>query len=163
MRYINKNKKQLILDTPVHKSTTKTITKDGKTKVNTKYIAHIPNDLLVFLLDNFRTFDAAAESDAEYIKSMLTGKDKIYLSFYNHPGKDAIELTASHDKFVKEDTASVSIQKQSTAKSYFFTLSKKVFSELKDDNDVDYVFRFILPLDDNNYYLKNSVIDVMLV
>lgn len=163
MRYIDKEKRQLIIDTPVHKSTTKTIAKNGKVKENVKYIAHIPNDILIFLLEKFRIFNALAENDAEYINAMISGKDKFYLSFYNHPGKDAVELTASNEKHTNDNTASVTIQKQITAKSYFFTLSKKLFNELKDDKDVDYVFRFILPLKDNEYYFKNFVIDVMLV
>jgi len=163
MRYIDKNKQQLIIDTPIHKSTTKFVNKDGKTKNNIKYVAHIPSDLLVFLLEKFRTFDATSETDAEYINAMLSGNEKIYLSFYNHPGKDTIELTATHDKYVKDDTLSVTVKKQSKVNSYVFTISKKLFKELKDNSDVNYVFRFILPLKDNEFYLKNSVLDVMLV
>lgn len=163
MRYIDKDKKQLIIDTPVHKSTTKTITKAGKTKENIKYVAHIPTDILIFLLDAIKPFDAAAESDAEYVNAMLSGKDKIYLSFYNHPGKDPIELTATTDKYDKADSVFVSIRQHKTSNSYVFTVSKKVFKALKNDDNSNYCFRFILPLNDKDYYFKNSVIDVMLV
>ena len=42
------NSKKKIIDNPIHKSTTKFETKDGKVKENTKYIAHIPKEILIF-------------------------------------------------------------------------------------------------------------------
>ena len=53
MRYIDKDKQQLIIDTPIHKSTTKFVNKDGKTKNNIKYVAiffiFLPTKILLCL------------------------------------------------------------------------------------------------------------------
>ena len=163
MKYINRKTRQLIIDTPIHKSTTKITTKDGTQKENIKYIAHIPNEILIFLLEKFAPFDAGATSDAEYIDAMLNGKEKLYLSFYDHPGKDAVELNVTNEKFAVDGAVSVTIKKQVRSNSYFFTVSKKVFSELKNDDDCDYGFRYVLSFDCDSYCFKNFIVDVMLV
>jgi len=164
MKYINRQTRQLIIDTPIHRSITKSTTKDGKTKENIKYIAHIPNEILIFLLEQYAPFDAAAQSDVEYIETMRTGKEKYFLSFYDHPGKDEyVELSVTNEKYVLDDTASVTFKKQAASNSYFFTVSKKVFKQLKDDNNSFSSFRFVFSLDCDSYCFKNSVVDVKLV
>jgi len=163
MKYINRKTRQLIIDTPVHKSTTKTTAKDDKTKENIKYIAHIPNEILIFLLEKFVSYDPSASSDAEYIDAMLNGNENFFLSFYDYPGKDSIELQVTNNKIASDTGASVTIKKQVKSNSYFFTVSKKVFDELKNNNDCDYVFRYVLSFDCDSYCFKNFIVDVMLV
>ena len=164
--YIDKANKQLIIDTPVHKSTTKTTTKAGKEKLNIKYIAHIPNILLIYLLEKFKSFDASSETDAEYIDAMLSdpknNENKYYLSFYDNPGNEYIEMNITKEKY-DDAIASVTIKKQVKSNSYFFTVSKKVFKNLSDDDNSVSGLRFILYLDSDNYYFKNSIIHIELV
>lgn len=162
MKYINRKTKQLIIDTPVHKSTTKIIAKDGTIKENIKYIAHIPNEILIFLLEKFAPFDAGV-SDVEYIDVMLNGNEKFYLSFYDHSKKDVVELQVTNEKIASDIGTSVTIKKQVKSNSYFFTVSKKVFDELKNDNDCDYCFRYCLSFDFDSFCFKNFIVDVMLV
>lgn len=164
MKYINRKTKQLIIDTPIHKSTTKTTTKDGKTKENTKYIAHIPNEVLIFLLEKYKPFDVAIP-DAEYIDNMLNADDKIFLSFYDPSGKekDYVELQATNTKLASDVGASVTVKKQVKANSYFFTVSKKVFTDLKNIGNGVNSFRYVISFDSESDCFKNFMVLVRLV
>ena len=164
MKYINRNKKQLIIDVPIHKSTTKTTGKNGKVKENIKYIAHIPNEILIFLFEKFKPFDFTKYgNDAEYIDAMINDDEKYFLSFYDQPGKDAVSLEITNYKISSNDGASVTIKKQVTSNSYFFTVSKKVFTDLKNNDNSISSFRYVLDLDFNSNNSKNSIIDVILI
>lgn len=168
--YINRKEKQLIIETPIHTSTTKTTAKDGKVKKHIKYTAHIPNMILIFLLEKFASFDAPGIApgvddpvDVKYIDKMLNSKEKFYLSFFDNPGKDVVETQITNEKFVNDNTASVTIKKQFSSNSYFFTVSKKLFSDLKNNNNSISSFRFVLSLDSDSYYFKNFIVCVELV
>ena len=161
MRYINRKSKQLIIDTPIHKSTTKTTTKNGKIKENIKYIAHIPNEVLMFLLEKFKTFDCVM-SDVAYIDGVLNGDETVFLSFRNLSG-DVAELQATNYKLDNDSGVSVTIKKQVNSNSYFFTVSKKVFSKLKDIDGSSYSFRYVVDLDSGSDCFKNFMVLVEIV
>lgn len=176
MKYINKQEKQLIIDTKIHKSITKTITKDGIEKENIKYVAHIPNEILIYLLEKYQAFnvpgadsdaeniDAILSSDVDYIDTMLSSDEQYYLSFYDHPAdSDDVQLQITNNKIPADDGASVTIKKQVTSNSYFFTVSKKVFKELKNNNNSIGIFRYVLDFDCDSDLFKNSVVCVKLV
>ena len=161
MKYIDRKSKQLIIDTPIHKSTTKTTTKNGKTKENVKYIAHIPNEVLIFLLETYKPFDIAVP-DVAYIDELLKGDERIFLSFRNLSG-DVAELQATNYKLDNDSGVSVTIKKQVNSNSYFFTVSKKVFSKLKDNNGSSYNFRYVVDLDSGSDCFKNFMVLVEIV
>lgn len=167
MQYINRKTNKLIIDTSVYKTITKQKVKDGTIKDNAKYIAHIPNMLLIFLLERYKPFDA--DTDADYIDAMINAKDNdgkklYYLTFYDHPGNDGyVALDITRGKSVNDDAVSVTVKKQVTSNSYNFTISKKVFKELTNDDNAVTGFRFVLDLDCDGNCFKNSMIYVKLI
>ena len=162
MRYINKKSKQLIIETPIQKSKTKQTKKDGTKKENIKYISHIPRELLIFLLEKFNKYDPKIKP-GEYIDLMLNGETKYYLQFKDNINSGFIELQIGNDKIINDNVMSVTIKKQSGTSSYFFTVSKMFFSELKNNDNSVSAVRFILCFDDGNYCFKNSIVYMKLV
>lgn len=162
MHYIDKENKQIIIDTSVSYTITRQTTKDGKEKENIKYIASIPNEVLIFLLEKFSIYDESIYgSTAEYIDAMLNSNEKYYLSFVDAPGNDVI-LSCSNYKLAFDDGVSVTIKKQSNSSTRFFTVSKKIFNELKNNKKINYKLRFVIDLFSDSECLKNSIVYVSL-
>lgn len=159
---IDRKNKRLIFDTPIHTSMTKQTLKDNTIKENIKHIAHIPNEILIFLFEKFKSFSGAVD-DAAYIDAMLNSDEEYYLSFYDQPAKEQIELQITNHKINRDDGVSVKIGKRLKTNSYVFTVSKKVFNELENDKQCNYRFRFVIDLDLNSDCFKNSVVYVGLV
>jgi len=167
-RYIDTRNKQIIINTTISSSTT-TIknTKTNKEYSNTKYIAHLPQDVLILLLEKeFNTIpDAAASANniaAEWIKNILA-ENKIYLQFIkaDPSGSDEYNINIVYDDI--DNSNCVSIRSAKKYDNYTFTASKRLFNLLKNNDGCNYSLQYVIKFDNDLFSLDNCVVSVRLV
>jgi len=158
MRHINKANKQLIIKKQVQTNSTKIKDKNGKVKkTDIKYTCDIPNEVLIFLLEKYKAYDADAETPAEYINNMLSS-EKFYLCFMDHSN-----IYISNVKNDANSIASMAIYKNNAKSSiYSFTLSKKVFKFLKENPKDKLYLSYVINFDNLDVFLENPIIDIEL-
>lgn len=163
MEYIDVRNKRIIVETPLNASINKYRGANGELKEHTKYTARMPYSLLLFLLQRYTYFDytVADCSARDFLDKVLFG-NTFYLGFYRDvdTGNVLLRLNKSRDS---NADASVSIQRHYDSKSYRFTLSKRVFSELSSSDCNVRGVRFVLPLYDSFDSLENFVLFVELL
>lgn len=158
MKYIDRNRNELIIKTPIHHTITKQTLKNGETTEIIKYVANIPQEVLVYILESLEHYSEWNETVTEYIDRMIyESNNEIYLSFYHDGNK---KLKATNYKIDKNDGVSVRVRKRKTSNTYYFTVSKKFFTRLQKQNRTDFQMAYYINLDRESFEFKNFSITV---
>ena len=163
MRYINTTNKQIIIKTAISTSKTKTTSKDNKEVFNTKYIAYLPIDVLILLLEQkFKTIPETANLDdaISWINNIIAEKN-IYLRFAIVPG--ASDNTYDIDIVDEKNDNCIAIRKQLKSDSYYFTVSKRLFKLLKNSDKDNFYLKYCISFDNGVIDLDNFVVNVELL
>ena len=171
MRYINTKANEIIIRTPISKSTTKTTSKKtNKVTENTKYRGYLPEDIIILLLE--RDYNNGAGNDADFNPdninvtawiNKLILENNIYLKFtsteddiYNdNKYVLSIENTSLENSFI--------VKKQNKLDSYYFTVSKKLFNLLKNSERDNFILEYRIKFVSGGLSLDNCVVSVLLV
>lgn len=162
-RQINTQKQQIIINTAISSSTTTTKNINNKiTYTNTKYIANLPQDVLLLLLEKqFNTKPDNIEP-AEWINKIIENKN-IYLQFERQENQaDAYNINIVCSK-EKNNSNCLSLRSSRKYNNYTFTVSKKLFKLLKNNNGFNYSLEYVICFKSGVIGLDNCVVCVRLV
>ena len=169
MRYINTKANEIIIKTPISSSTTTTINKKtNKESQNTKYRGYLPEDIIILLLE--RDYNNSAANNVninqdninEWINNLIM-EDNIYLKFTKNSDNVHDDNKYALSIIDKNLDNSFIVKKQNKLDSYYFTVSKKLFSSLKNSNRNNFVLEYCIKFIDGDFNLKNSVVSISLV